>query len=134
RRCSGPRCRWPRAARWLRPEQRTGNLDCGAGSHAFRFFFRDAAGGPHVANGNVAPNNAWRHLVGVCDEANGKVVLYVDGISNASTTIAPGSGLLSSSNATTFGSRQSGTGDYDLQFVGSLEEVAIYGYALSPSQ
>jgi len=110
------------------------NLDCGAGSHAFRFFVRDAAGGPHLANGNVAPNNAWHHLVGVCDEANGKVVLYVDGISNASATITPGSGLLSSANATTFGSRQSGTGDYDLQFVGSLEEVAIYGYALSPSQ
>ena len=44
------------------------NLDCGAGSHAFRFFVRDAGGGAHVANGSVVPNNQWHHLVGVCDQ------------------------------------------------------------------
>src|SRR5262249_42314863 len=65
---------------------------------------------------------------------NGKVILYVDGISNASGTITPGSGLLSSANATAFGSRQSGTGAYDLQYVGSLEEVAIYTNALSATR
>jgi hypothetical protein len=88
-----------------------------------------------LANGTVTPNNTWHHLVGVCDQPNGKVILYVDGISNASGTISPGTGLLNSTNpATTFGSRQSGTGPYDLQFVGSLEEVAIYTNALSPAR
>src|SRR5262249_25541454 len=45
------------------------NLDCGAAGHAFRFFVRDAASEPHLANGNVVPNNAWHHLVGVCDQS-----------------------------------------------------------------
>ena len=110
------------------------NLDCGSGSHAFRFFVRDASGGVHLANGNAGPNGTWRHVVGVCDEANGKVILYVNGISNASGTITANSGLLSSANATTFGSRQSGTTSYDLQFVGLMEEVAIYNVALTPAQ
>jgi hypothetical protein len=112
------------------------NLDCGSGgTHLFRFFVRDAGGGVHLANGNLGPNGTWRHLVGVCDEANGKVILYVNGISNASGTITAGSGLQSSANATTFGARQSGAASpYDLQFVGSMEEVAIYNVALTPAQ
>jgi hypothetical protein len=110
------------------------NLDCGAASHAFRFFVRDANGGVHLANGTLGPNGTWRHLVGVCDEANGRVVLYINGVSNASGTITAGSGLLSSANAATFGSRQSGTAAYDAQFVGNMEEVAIYNYALTPAR
>ncbi|HSU54362.1 MAG TPA: LamG-like jellyroll fold domain-containing protein, partial [Candidatus Dormibacteraeota bacterium] len=113
------------------------NLDCGAGSHAFRFFVRDAnnPGTARLANGSSGPNGVWHHVVSVCDEANGKVLLYIDGVSNASGTITAGQGLQSSSNPTTFGSRQSGAATpYDLQFIGNLEEVAIYNYALTPAQ
>ncbi len=109
------------------------NLDCGANdpAHDFRFFVRDAGGGAHLASGTVAANGRWHHLVGVCDEANGVVVLYVDGVSNASGSIKAGSGLLSSSNPMSIGARQSGTTTYDLQFAGSLEDVAVYNYPLS---
>jgi hypothetical protein len=111
------------------------NLDCGSGSHAFRFFVRDAGGGVHLANGTIAPNGAWHHVVGVCDEANGRVILYVDGVSNASSTITAGSGLQSSGNAMTIGSRQSGAATaYDLQFVGNMEEIAIYTNALTAAR
>jgi hypothetical protein len=111
------------------------NLDCGGTSHAFRFFVRDMTGAAHLASGTLVPNSQWHHLVGVCDEINGLVVLYVDGVSNASGTIPAGSGLLASTNALTFGSRQSGAATpYNSQFVGNMEEVAIYNYALSPAQ
>ncbi|HEV2393562.1 MAG TPA: protease pro-enzyme activation domain-containing protein [Verrucomicrobiae bacterium] len=111
------------------------NLDCGAANHGFRFFVRDAGGGAHLANGSAIPNNKWRHLVGVCDEINAKVILYVDGVSNASGTITAGSGLLASVNPASIGSRQSGAATaYDLQFVGTMEEVAVYNYALSATR
>ena len=110
------------------------NLDCGAGSHAFRFFVRDASGNAHLANSSVVLNSKWHHLVGVCDEANSNVVLYVDGVNAAAGSITPGSGILSTTNPVTFGSRQSGTTAYDLQFLGYMEEVAIYNTALSAAQ
>lgn len=111
------------------------NLDCGSGSHAFRFFVRDAAGGAHLANTIVTPNGKWHHLVGVCDEARGKVTLYVDGSSAGQGTITAGSGLLATSNPMTVGSRQSGAGTpFDLQFVGTIADVAVYNFALSAAQ
>jgi hypothetical protein len=111
------------------------NLDCGGGSHAFRFFVRDASGGVHLATSSVVPNNQWHHLVGVCDEINGYVYLYVDGTNAAQTTIATNIGLLSSAFPVSIGSRQSGAATaYDNQFVGYMEEVAIYGQALNSNQ
>jgi hypothetical protein len=110
------------------------NLDCGGSGHAFRFFVRDIAGTAHLATSTVANNNKWHHLVGVCDQIHSNVVLYVDGTNAVKTTIVPGSGILSSTNLMTIGARQSGTGSYDLQFVGLMEEVAIYNYALSSNQ
>jgi len=114
------------------------NLDTGndgTPNHAFRFFVRDAGGGAHLANGTIAPNGQWHHLVGVCAEPQGQVILYIDGVSNAVGSITAGSGLLSSANAVTFGSRQSGVNTpYDTQFVGTGEEFAIYNYVLTPAQ
>ncbi len=106
------------------------NLDTGAGNHAYRFFVRDSGGGAKLANSSITPNGTWQHLVGVCDQAKGLVILYVNGVSNTSGTITAGDGLLSSANAVSIGSRQSGTGAYDLQFNGWIDEVAIYNYAL----
>ena len=111
------------------------NLDCGGANHAFRFFVRDASGTTHGATSSVVPNNQWHHLVAVCDQLNGHVYLYVDSTNVAFGTIAVNSGLLTSTQPATFGARQSGAGTaFDLQFVGYLEEVAIYKYALSSNQ
>jgi len=110
------------------------NLDTGAGGHAFRFFVRDGTGAARLANGTIAPNGNWQHVVGVCNQTASQVILYVNGVSNASGTITAGSRLLASANAVTIGSRQSGTGAYDHQFNGWIDEVAIYGYALTPAQ
>jgi hypothetical protein len=111
------------------------NLDCGGSGHAFRFFVRDAGGGAHAATSSVLPNNQWHHLVGVCDQLFGHVYLYVDGARVASGTIATNIGLLTSTLPAVFGARQSGAASqFDFQFVGSVEEVAIYRYALNSNQ
>jgi hypothetical protein len=111
------------------------NLDCGGPGRAFRFFIRDASGSARLATSSIVPNNQWHHLVGVCDQANGAVRLFVDGTNVAQGTITPNSGLLGSTLSVSIGSRQAGAGTaFNNQFVGYMEEVAIYGYALSSNQ
>ena len=109
-------------------------LDCGGTSTAFRFFIRNALGTAYNASGTVVPDGNWHHLVGVCDEVNGHVYLYVDGHSNAVNS-ASGGIRTSPSLYLTIGARQSGSGTgYDLQFNGSISEVATYDYALNATQ
>ena len=110
------------------------SLDCGGTDYAFRFLVRDASGLAHPAGATLAPDGKWHHLVGVCDQDHSAVLLYVDGMPAAQAAITPGSGILASTNSVSIGSRQSGTTTYDLQFIGFMEEVAIYNYALSSNQ
>ena len=111
-------------------------LDTGAANHDYRFFVRNAAGTPIAANGTNAPgDNAWHHVVGVCDQPNGQVYLYVDGIQTASAAIGATSGLLNWTGPLSIGARQTGSGTpYYSQFNGSLDDVAVYNYALSSTQ
>ncbi len=111
------------------------NLDCGGPNRAFRFFVRERYGSARLATSSVVPNNQWYHLVGVCDQANGVVRLYVNGVQAAQGSITPNVGLLPSEATVSIGSRQAGFGtSYNNQFSGYLQEVAVYGYALSATQ
>jgi predicted alpha-1,6-mannanase (GH76 family) len=111
------------------------NLDCGGPNRAFRFFVRERHGTARLATSSVVPNNQWYHLVAVCDQANGFVRLYVNGNQAGQGSITPNIGLLPSLASVSIGSRQAGLGSaYNNQFSGFMQEVAIYGYALSPAQ
>lgn len=115
-------------------------LDSGASaSGALRFFVRNAAGTVSAASSSVVVVNdgLWHHVVGVCDEANGSLYLYLDGSQIASTTIAAGSGLLASTMPLSIGARESGNNNpinYDYQFYGWIDDVSIYNKALSEAQ
>lgn len=110
-------------------------LDTGGSGHAFRFFVRDASGSARVASSTNVLDGAWHHLVGVCDQANGAVLLYVDGMLSASNSIGTQAGIKSSSAPVSIGSRpSSGSSGYDYQFFGNIDEVAVYGSALSAAQ
>jgi hypothetical protein len=113
------------------------DLDTGSGGNALRFFVRDASGTAHIANSTVTLSyGAWYHVVGVCDESNGVVTLYINGAPAGTAAIAPGSGILTSTRDVIIGSRPSNstTNNNDLQFVGNVDDVAIYNYALSAAQ
>ncbi|HEV2435520.1 MAG TPA: DUF2341 domain-containing protein, partial [Verrucomicrobiae bacterium] len=115
-------------------------LDTGATTAGdLRFFVRNAAGAVSPASSTYAPANdgLWHHVVGVCDEANGTISLYMDGTLVGSGTITPGSGVWGATAPLSIGSRQSGNNggtNYDGQFYGGIDDVAIYNYALTPSQ
>src|SRR5262249_14617284 len=83
----------------------------------------------------ILPDGNWHHLVGVCDEVNGRLLLYVDGQSNAVNTSVAGGIRATANPYLTIGSRQSGTGpNLDAQFNGVISDVAVYDYALSATQ
>jgi autotransporter-associated beta strand protein len=113
------------------------SLDMGASGDAFRFLIRNAAGVTNVASSTIVPNlGSWYHVVGVCDQANGVVSIYVNGALAGTTNIASGGGIFS--NATgpmTFGARSSTqTSGNNLQTFGYMNDVAIFNYALTPGQ
>ena len=112
-------------------------LDTGNGTAGgLRFFVRNAAGTTSTASTSYVPANdgRWHHVVGVCDEAGGHVYLYMDGVLVGTGAITAGSGLLSSSMPLTIGARESANNSpvsYDFQFIGKIDEVAIYSRALT---
>lgn len=123
------------------------DLDTGANdpAHDFRFLVRDASGTVHIVNSTVAPSGvtSWYDLVGVVDEiTNHTVSLYVDGQLVGTTPIAAGSGILTATNALmgepsfmSIGARMgSATTNYNFQFYGNMNDVAVFNYALSPAQ
>jgi hypothetical protein len=110
--------------------------DGGLTDHDFRFFVRDASGTVHGINSTANPaDNQWHHVVGVCDESNSLVTLYVDGVPVGSNSIPAGSGILASTRSMLIGARpSSSTSSNDFQFVGWIQDVAVYNYPLSPQQ
>ncbi len=104
-------------------------LDTGGAGGAFRFFIRNAAGTAMNASSSIIPDNNWHHLVGVCDEANGRILLYVDG-QLAATNTASGGIRTSVNQYMNIGARQSASATYDDQFQGYISDVAVYNYAL----
>jgi hypothetical protein len=109
-------------------------LDCGAANNAFRFYIRESNNTAVNANSTNLPDGNWHHLVGVCDEVNGNIYLYVDG--QLKVTAAATGGIHSTTNLyMTIGCRQSAAnGDYNNQFSGNIAEVAVYTNALTAQQ
>jgi hypothetical protein len=99
---------------------------------------RNAAGTACNANStiNAQSTNGWIFLAGLCDEANGNVYLYANGTLVAQASIPVASGITnSSSEPLSIGARaQSAASGNNQQFVGKINDVAIYKYALSANQ
>jgi hypothetical protein len=112
-------------------------LDEGAPGGDFRFGVRNAAGiiSSAYTSINAAGNGGWHHLVGVCDETNSSVVVYVDGVPSGSATIPVSSGIITVSMPITIGAKAaSATSGNNQQFFGWINDVAIYNYALNSNQ
>ncbi len=119
-------------------------LDCGgndsipASAHSVRFYVNSAAGRNYGVSSTFVLANypGWHHVVAVCDEAGGHIYLYIDGNLQGSTAIPAGAGLQGETAPLAIGSRLSTTSatDYDNQFYGNIDDVALYNYPLSQAQ
>ena len=113
-------------------------LDEGASPSDLRFVVRDAlTGNYYTANSsvNLGSDALWHYVVGVCDEANSQLLLYVDGVLVGTGTLAAGSGVLEVGPVPIMiGARDSAVAPGGQQFNGFLNDAAIYNYALSSNQ
>lgn len=112
-------------------------FDIDTPNNQLRFYVRNTTGTSFAASSTVSlPANSWHHIAGVCDEAAGKLSFYIDGVLAATSPVPTNSGIEMQTLPLSIGSRVSSNGvpHYDNQFVGYIDDVAIYSYALSASQ
>jgi hypothetical protein len=101
----------------------------------YRFLVRNAGGTASSVTAATGPDNRWHFIVGVCDQVNGSVSLYVDGLTVGSSAMTSGSGVFAVATPITIGARGSSATDSDsAQFDGYLSDVAAYNHALTPGQ
>jgi len=94
----------------------------------------DSGGGWHFLNsgGGVVQSNVWQHVALTYDKASGQGVLYYNGTVVASQNLGSYTPRTAGRNVY-FGRRVAPTGD-QATFEGSLDEVSLYGRALSSNE
>ncbi len=117
------------------------NLDNGGPGNSLRFEVRDAAAGDHSATNQfnsfkLGNDSNWHYIIGVCDQVNGNLLLYLDGRMIGKGSINAGIGVNNAGPIPIqIGARNSSaTTPGNNQFQGLLNDVAVYHYALSPGQ
>ena len=99
---------------------------------AFRFFVRDSAGSGAYdvgATGVFTASAGWTHVAATLDAEQDLMALYVDGVEQARRL--PPASLYANTHPLSIGSRQNGSGNYDYNFQGRIDDVRLYGRALS---
>ncbi len=121
------------------------SLQTSAAGANFEFLVNDAADdtanltyvtSPNALSGDfVTP--LWYHLVGVCDQTNGYIYLYKNGLLAGRSALGAGKGILSApTTPLSIGAKQTAddSGNYTGQWIGTVDEVAIYNKALTSNQ
>ena len=85
-----------------------------------------------MAASNILPNNDWQHVAGVFSGSLNRLRLYVNGIEIASGT--PSATIVQNLHEVTIGSRQDAAAEYNLNFVGTIDDVRIYNRPLTPRE
>ena len=102
-----------------------------------RAFVRESGGvatqGVQGVASNVAPAGRWHYVVAVYEPIQGSFCLYIDGILIGENKFAPHV-LLSAETPVSIGSRQGLPGKFSETLDGLIDEVAIWGRALSPEE
>ncbi len=96
----------------------------------FRFYVRDTNAAAVNLNTTVPLNGTWQHVAAVLDVTNGIMNYYVNG-QLVNVAIPPAS-LNTNGHEVSIGNRQSGAlTAYNLPFSGAIDDVRIYGRALT---
>jgi len=108
---------------------------CDVIDNRFRFFAwnNNSPNSAFAAHSNVRPDDTWQHLVGVCDLSKGIFRLYLNGTEISSTN--PSSTLVAGNHEISIGARKGSSAPaYNLNFKGTIDEVAYFKRALSVAE
>jgi hypothetical protein len=110
--------------------------DTNSSDRKFWFYVRSANGTVYRADSSVSADDGnWHNVVGVCDEANSNLSLYVDGKLVSSILIPTNSGVFEAAAPTAIGAGTQNNGSgYNNQFFGYIDDVAAYKYALNSAE
>jgi len=104
------------------------SLDVAAG--VFRFFTSSSTDPIVAAAAGTGPNGTWQHVAGVYDDAGATMHIYVNGVEQGHQATRA-AGLVNTTSPISIGSKRKGNDPgYDGFFTGTIDEVAIYNYAL----
>ncbi len=106
------------------------NLDFASGRPRLYFYKSGVLNMCYADAASALTTGTWTHLAGTYDGAN--VILYVNGSAVKTCAVAVGP-LAANTHAVSIGSRQSGSGAYDYNFAGTLDDVRVYPRALTVS-
>ncbi len=113
-------------------------FDGGGTSGAFRFVVHNGSDTiADVSSGSALPDGNWHFLVGTCDEANGQITIYVDGVVKGTGTITKNSGLLTLSGTypVVIGAQiGSGGSGYTSITNCAMSQVALYNFVLTATE
>jgi len=93
-------------------------------------------GGPSVDTGIAINDGKWNHIVVTWQSSTGSLVMYKNGVAVYSTTHQTGY-TIKSGGSLILAQEQDGVGgvlDSGQSLIGSMDEVAIYNYVLSPTR
>jgi hypothetical protein len=116
-------------------------LDVAGGVYRFFTTYGNTTGNDgnkYEADAGEGPNGTWQHVVGVYDGQNNlgggaKLYIYVNGVQEGSYTV-PTKGQNPITTQVSIGSKMTGNSPvFDGTFDGTIDEVAVYSYALSSS-
>ncbi len=112
------------------------NLGIDSSKTHYEFYVRAANGTAYTVGSGSSPalDGNWHHIVGVCDEANGQLLLYYDGKLVNVEAIPANSGVYEDPEPITIGAGSTDGVNYTNQFYGYMNDVAIYNRPLNISQ
>ena len=119
------------------------NADIGTSGSRYEFSVRDALGNLatfYTTSGVIGSTPGWQHIAGVYDQANSNIVLYVNGLpaTSGATITKPiaSNGVMNTLVPVSIGAKQveNTSGNYDGQWNGTVDEVAIYPKALTSNE
>ena len=104
----------------------------GPSSGVAGFYYKGSGSWNEIDSHQTVAGKGWHHIEYTADPANGKEVLYIDGVVAVKATSPEAITYLGNGSNTFIGHHGNGSGSYN--FTGKIDDIRVYNYARTPEQ